>query len=354
MTLEALFGTRTAPFPRVARPVSRFTDASGYLIGLAGALAVSGLAELFLQRIVYRIGVHIPRDGAVLEGYRVATFSGDFAFRLTAVLLAMTSIAALVWLARQRSYFSFGLLSALLTMNLLAWPAGLPAAGRLAPLVFAFGAAWLAGRTIGRPNAGAIGFAAVAAALTLALSQYQAGMTGLGDQPAHVAAIQLMSEVGLLATAGLVGVAAFRRPLPRPAVAVASLLTVMLVASYAREPATVAILSLWATGVTMSLPGMVYIAAFGMVVFAGLAWVRVPQNSAAGHRSGIAHGGGPAAAGVAPRNNCFSGTHASERRERRFRTGAGNGGQRCSLRISMDRGPQARQKARARGRAPRC
>ena len=64
------------------------------VVSLGTALALTGLAELFLQRVVYRVGVHIPREGAFLEAYRFATFAGDFAFRLAAALLLLTTAAA--------------------------------------------------------------------------------------------------------------------------------------------------------------------------------------------------------------------------------------------------------------------
>jgi hypothetical protein len=246
---------------------------------LAGALAISGLAELFLQRIVYRVGVHIPRSGAFLEAYRFATFSGDFAFRATAVLLAITSVVAVVWLAQRRDYPVAGLLAALIGANLLAWPLGIVAGARLTPLVFAFGAAWLVGRTLARRRQPLLVLATVSAGFVLALTQYRAGMTALGGEPGGIAAIQLLGELGLLLTTALIAAAAIRRPVSTPAAVMAALLTLALVASYARQPSTVAIVSLWATGVTMSLPGVLYILGFAGVAFAGLSWLRRPDMS---------------------------------------------------------------------------
>jgi hypothetical protein len=53
---------------------------------------------------------------------------------------------------------------------------------------------------------------------------------------------------------------------------------VLAVAAYAREPSTVAIVSLWATGVTMSLPAVLYLAAFGAIVSAVYAWLPRPET----------------------------------------------------------------------------
>ena len=261
------------------RPFAAIGDAGPALMTLAGALAFSGLAELFLQRIVYRVGVHIPRSGAFLEAYRFATFSGDFAFRATAVLLAVTSVVAVIWLAQRRDYGVAGLIATLIGANLLAWPLGIAAGARLTPIIFAFAAAWLVGGTLARRRQPLLVLATVSAGFALALSQYQAGMTALGDQPGSIATIQLLGELGLLVTAALITAAAVRRPVSAPAAALAALMTLALVASYTREPSTVAIVALWATGVTMSLPGILYVLAFAGVAFAGLSWLRRPDTS---------------------------------------------------------------------------
>jgi hypothetical protein len=249
-------------------------DLEALVVSVAAALAVSGLAELFLQRIVYRVGMHVPRQGLFLEAYRVATVSGDFAFKTTAVLLFLTASVAVAWLWQRRSRPVAFLLAALMVTNLMAWPLELRAGVALAPLVFAFGAVWVAGQAFAGRGLSLLALAAMVAALALALSQYRAGMTLLGDEPGHLPELQLVSEAGVLLTAALVTLAAARPRAPVPAVAVSALMTLALLASYAREPSTVAIVSLWATGVTMSLPGAVYVLAFGGVVFATLVWLR--------------------------------------------------------------------------------
>jgi len=243
------------------------------VVSLGAALALTGLAELFLQRVVYRVGVHIPREGAFLEAYRFATFAGDFAFRLAAALLLLTTAAAVVWLVSRRTTLVAGLFLALLGLvNLLAWPLASSLGLALAPLVFVFAAAWLVGRAARSGASVALVLAVAAAALALALAQYRAGMTALGAEPGGIATLQLISEASLLAAAVLVAVAAGARVRARWPAAVSALLTLILLAGYAREPATVAIVSLWAVGVTMSLPGVLYVAAFGALAFAAVSW----------------------------------------------------------------------------------
>jgi hypothetical protein len=255
-----------------ARDGDAVLDLGAMVFSLAGVLAVSGLAELFLQRIVYRVGMHVPRQGLFLDAYRVATVSGDFAFKMTAVLLGLTALVAVAWLWRGRSLPAAALLAGLAGANLLAWPLGMRAGVALAPLVFAFGAAWLAGQAFASKGRSLIAAGTAAAAVALALSQYRAGMTSLGDEPGHLPELQLVSEAGVLLTAALMALAAAHSSVPARAIALSSLMTLALLASYVREPSTVAIVSLWATGVTMSLPGAVYVLAFGGAVFAVLAW----------------------------------------------------------------------------------
>jgi hypothetical protein len=247
------------------------TSLGSVLLGTATVLAVSGLVELLGQRIVYRVGMHIPRHGAFLEAYRLATFIGDFAFRTTAILLAISAGLALIWLWGKGQYVVAGFLAALMTANLLAWPLRLPAGVDLAPLILAFAAAWTVGQTLTKQGPwNRLSLAAAGTAVVLA--QYGSQVTGFGDDSGAIPVLQLASELALVAAAMFFALAALERPLSRRALAASGFLTLALAASFYREPSTVAIVSLWATGVTMSLPGLVYIGAFGAVVFAGWSW----------------------------------------------------------------------------------
>jgi hypothetical protein len=249
-----------------------------YFLTLASALAVSGLAELLLQRIVYRVGIHVPRDGFSLEIYTLATHLGDFAFRTTAVLLAVTAVAAVAFFLRRGDRLPAALFAAMIAANLLAWPAAVGGARIAASLVLAFGVAWLAGRRLGWfDGAMSLSLALVAAAGAVVAGQYVAAMGALGTTPPGVGGVLAVSEVALLLTAGLVLLAALPSR-SRGAAAAGVLAALLLAAAYAREPATLAIVSMWATGVTMSLPAVLYFAGFGAVVFASAAWVRRPET----------------------------------------------------------------------------
>lgn len=244
----------------------------------AGALALSGLAELVLQRVVYRVGVHIPREGAFLEAYKLATYTGDFAFRLTAVLLALTATIAVVWLVERRVTAMSGLaLAGVLGANVLIWPFGAGINAGVVALMVAVAAAWVgAAAWAGRRD---VAMVATSAGLALILAQLRTGLTALGEEAASVSRLQAGSEIAVMAAAGLAAYAAYRSsPRMRPALGAAAL-TVVLVAAYAREPSTLAIVSLWATGITVSLPPLAYLAAFALFAFAVLAWLQRPSTT---------------------------------------------------------------------------
>jgi hypothetical protein len=248
---------------------------SSSLLVFAGALAASGLAELVLQRVVYRVGVHIPRNGAFLRTYEVATWSGDLAFRLTAVLLAITAVLFAAWLVRDRTGPVVGLLmGALVAANLLAWPLHLSIGRELAPILFALAVAWIVGQTLVASGPAALKAAALAVAVTLLLGQYRVGFGDLGVDAVRIGEVQTATEIGLLVSAGLFAAAAVGAAHRKASLAIASIGVGVLLSAYAREPATVAIVSLWATGVTMSLPGVLYLLAFGAAAFAAAAWLR--------------------------------------------------------------------------------
>jgi hypothetical protein len=238
---------------------------------LAGALAASGLAELLLQRVVYRVGVHIPRSGAFLEVYEAATWLGDLAFRLTAALLAPAALLLAAHLLRQRSRAILGAgIVALLGLNLLVWPLGVDAVRGAVPILFAGGAAWAVGQSLAGGGPLAPRGAVAAAGAALVLGAYRGGL----DAPGAVSAFQLASEAAMLVAAGLLFLAA--RPSIRgrlPAFTAVSL-TGAVVVVFAREPATVAIVSTWASGITLSLPPVLYLGALAAATLAVVAWLR--------------------------------------------------------------------------------
>src|SRR5512146_2324899 len=67
------------------------------------ALAIAGVIDLLFERIIYRIGIHIPKDPSAMRAYRGATSVGDGAFRFVMVLAVFTAVAVAVHLLRQRA-----------------------------------------------------------------------------------------------------------------------------------------------------------------------------------------------------------------------------------------------------------
>jgi hypothetical protein len=262
----------TSPAP----PAIRFDHLPPAILALAGALAVSGLAEVLLQRVVYRIGVHVPRDGSLLSAYQAATALGEVAFRFTTILLLIAALLLAFHFLRRSSEPLLGVaLVAALLANALVWPLGVANAGLAAAVVVLAAAAWLTGRALQMPGEFVFKAGVVAAGVTVALGQYRIALTHLELQSHQLAATQWLLEASLLVTAGLLALAAVgsggiqRRP-----VLLAAPLVLVLVAAYAREPSTVAILALWSSGVTMSLPPVLYIAAFAAAAYASAAWLR--------------------------------------------------------------------------------
>jgi hypothetical protein len=188
---------------------------TGAIHAFAIALALSGMTELLLQRVVYRVGVHIPRDGAYLETYRAATFAGDFAFRLTAVLLTVTTALLVVHMIRGRGTAVTGLIvGALLVANLLVWPLATP----LNPGIVALGVAAAAGWIAGTATGARAGLVVLSGAVAVVLSQFWAGMSLLGHEPAGLASMHLVSEVAIICAALLAAAMAFgRKSALRPA-----------------------------------------------------------------------------------------------------------------------------------------
>jgi hypothetical protein len=274
-----VIGTFAAPQPQSRRSLTNAKPARElYALPstLVGALALAGIAELVLQRVVYRIGIHLPRSGAALDVYEAATTAGDFAFRLTAVLLATAVVATAVWLYHNDDAVSAAFLLALAIVNLAVWALGLTQAAVLAPVLLILAGAWLAGRALGGAP-GVLSGAAAAAVVAVAASHFLAGLRVVGQPTPLAGEVQFLSEAALLLSVVLAALAA-RAATSRVTFAASGMAAFVLVAAYAREPSTVAILSLWTVGATMSLPPVLYLGAFWAFALATLSWASSTQT----------------------------------------------------------------------------
>ncbi len=245
------------------------------------ALAIAGVIDLLFERIVYRIGIHIPKDPSAMQAYRGATAVGDGAFRFVMVLAVFAAAAMAVYLLRLRTAEHRLAGAALLAVALLDTLTIRDNSGWLGmAVVVAYGGALalLFGIAAGSRLAWAMRAAAASASVALLAGAYPLFATRahelslvrlpIGATPLTIA------EAAILATAVLLFVAARpwasrRRIVVLGAGAAAAAL--VGVASIA-APATVAILALWGVGVTMSFPAPVYVVAFGAAVAAAVAF----------------------------------------------------------------------------------
>ncbi len=283
--------------PAIAAPAAGISVRSLAPYAL-GTLLAAGLGELFLYRMLSRVGVHIPKNGAVLDAYDALVEVGSFAFNVSSVMV-FVALGLLAFAAAQRwsrrpapltatpalvailgalslllafveegesAKLAYGALSAgvMLLLALLAWTDRDADAGRRAVItliVLAYGAAQY---------------------YTLANQAYRA--LGIAASPPGTARALEVAEAMVVANAFLVfwvwsGV---RRGLlwrPSPAQGLAALLAVaVFIAAYRGEDgSTASILSLWTLGLTLYLPLPLYVVAlalYGAAVVACLARAR--------------------------------------------------------------------------------
>jgi len=265
-------GTGAAYPPAVALPVL--------------ALALVGLLDLAFERIVYRIGIHVPRDASLMPAYEGATAVGDGAFRYGMVLAAFAAIAAAVYLmsSRHLGHRSIGAaLAALVIADTLTIGWSDPRLGLAVNGLFAGTLALLMGIAWGRRLTLPLQLAAAAAGLALVAGQYPlvaARLSGFSEAPLPgVAASLSVTEAAVVAAPMMLLMAtrAWRRPHGRWALSLGIAAAVAAGAAWLRSPSTVAILSLWGVGVTMSFPAPVYAVALGAAVAAVIAFGMEPE-----------------------------------------------------------------------------
>ncbi|MFQ5880548.1 MAG: hypothetical protein ACE5IZ_10300, partial [Dehalococcoidia bacterium] len=231
-----------------------------------GALAVAGLGELFLLRVLSRVGVHIPKEGPILYVYGFLTEVGSFAFNLAAVLAVMAASLA-AWLVLRRRP---GVVSALAAWTLVGLAAGdiaLALVGKAvaAEAAFALGttAALLllalpyvfGNQTTQRRLAVALVVGAYMGSQYYGLAHALYNLLGLRATPPQTTLALGLGE-GLLLAAGFTIFWAWGRGNANPRVAplASAALVLALMAAYVANGSTTAILALWTEGVALLLP----------------------------------------------------------------------------------------------------
>ena len=249
-------------------------------------LLAAGLSELVLFRTLSRVGVHMPKQGIVLDVYELLVQLGSYAFNVSSI--AVVVAVALVAYAALRGEFGrqpllaavAPALAALVGISVLfafteEGPAGKLVYGLMsAAIMIALAGEAYAGRRLA-PLRSLVVMITVLAYLgaqyhVLAAQAYQVmGLTA--DPPAGMPALEA-AEALVLLNAFLIfwGWSGVRlRPDARPTLlqlGVAGLLIVLFVGSYYGRPdsSTAAILSLWSLGLTLYLPVPLYALAVGL------------------------------------------------------------------------------------------
>ncbi len=261
-------------------------------------LLAAGLGELLLYRMLSRVGVHIPKQGLVLDAYDALVRLGSFAFNVSSVM-AFAALALLAYAAARRWREKEGLgPAAAMLMGVLAAASLLLvfvqegestklAYGALATgiMLLLSGHAWT-DREVDVPRRAFITLivAAYLAAQYYVLANQAYRALGLAAAPPATALALEVAEAMVVANALLAfwvwsGVRTGRRWRPsRAQLLAAGLAILVFAAAYGGEDAsTASILSLWTLGLTLYLPLPLYVlalAAYGAAIVACLGRAR--------------------------------------------------------------------------------
>lgn len=246
------------------------------------ALSLVGMVDLLFERIIYRIGIHVPKDASVMSAYQGATTIGDGAFRYVMVLAAFAAVAAALHLVSSRQQDRRVMGAAILALVVIDTMTIRWDDARLALAVNAvYGGtlALLMGVSAGSARAWPFRLAALSAGAALLAGQYPLMAARAGDLtqsalPGVAASLTIAEAAVVTAPIMLfIGAHPWRHGTGRPALLIGTAAALAVGAAWFRAPSTVAILSLWGAGVTMSFPAPVYVVALGTAVAATFAFV---------------------------------------------------------------------------------
>jgi hypothetical protein len=273
---------KSVPLPQ-ARPVAAsLQEIAPYVLW---PLLIAGLGELFLYRMLSRVGVHIPKEGVVLDAYDGLIRLGSFAFNVSSVMVFL-ALGLLAYAAIQRwsnrsallaaapaLIVAFGTLSFLLTFveegNSLKFTYGTLSVGIMMLLA---AIAWTDDRndTPRKVIVTLIVLAYMASQYYVLANQAYSAL-GLTTTPSGTTRALELAELLVVVNALVVFWAwsGVRRGLQwRPSrlqVGAALLLTLAFVGAYRGEDSSAAaILSLWTLGLTLYLPLPIYVLALGL------------------------------------------------------------------------------------------
>jgi hypothetical protein len=249
------------------------------------ALSLAGMVDLLFERVVYRIGIHVPKDGSVMSAYEGATAIGDGAFRYVMVLAVFAATAAALHLISSRDagrrVLGVALLG-LVVMDTMTIRWDDPHLGLAVNAVYGGALALLMGVAAGSARAWPFRLAAVAAGVALLAGQYPLVAARAGDLtrsalPGVATSLTIAEAAVVMVPIMLfIGARPWRHRAGRPALLVGGAAALAVGVAWLRAPSTVAILSLWGTGVTMSLPAPAYVLALGAAVAATIVFLTEP------------------------------------------------------------------------------
>ncbi len=266
---------RLAAAKRLPRPA---LTAAG-LQQLTASLLGAALLETLLLRLVTRIGVHLPKEGAVTRAFEGASIFGSLAFNFASLLAIGLAVVVLASLARRMESGPARLALAGLSVAMLSGLAvSLITNSATADAVFGVAAALLVGviglvfareanRTFSSRLALALMVVAYLSYQYYILSHLFYRILDYGAVPPMSISVLRLGEVLAVAAAAA---AFWAWGLPRwrwvgrgGLAAVAAVLLVLIFAGLSPY-STMAILALWTTGLSLILPFPVYLLALAL------------------------------------------------------------------------------------------
>ena len=273
---------RSVAFRDLPRP--GLTDA--FFRQLATVLLAAALAETLLLRLVTRMGVHMPKEGAVSGAFESASLLGSLAFNLASLLAITLVVLLLAGMVLRLGSRPRGLALAGLSLALL-WGLGqsLATDAPVADALFGVAATLLVGfvglglvRGQEMPYRARIALSLIVAAY-FCYQYYALGhlfyrlLDYTAVPPLSIAVLRLGELLAVVAGGAAFwawGIARWQRVGPLGLAAVTALLVALVIASLSPS-STTAILALWTTGLTLFLPIPFYILSLALFLLTMMA-----------------------------------------------------------------------------------
>jgi hypothetical protein len=236
------------------------------------ALAAGALAETLFLRLLVRIGVHFPKEGAVAATFEGISWLGSFAFNLSSLLALLSGLVIVAFLLQE----PLGWRRPLLVLATATLAVGLASSAAdpsgKASLLFGLGGVALAVvvASAARGSAAARLTAALVAAAYLSYQLYALGhqiwrLQGWTSLPPLSSEALAIGEV-LVVVAAFLAFWAWGRPrwkhLGIGGLALVTALTLTVALARLTPSSTISILALWTSGLSLYLPWPIYLLGF--------------------------------------------------------------------------------------------